>query len=160
MLSEEEKAEIRRQYVNLGSMDKVVEATGYSKHTVQKVINNVPRKKRKNPPVPKKINKRTGQKILDFIRRERRQHHLVNSTNVKDHFKLGCNPRTIQRFLKEKNVSYVIRKKEITLEDRHKQARLVFAETHIKQRTDFKIWVFTDEKSFHLMDPTTMDHMR
>lgn len=153
MLSEDEKAEIRRQYAKLGSMDKVVEKTGYSKHTVKKVIDDVPRKVRKTPPVPKKITKRTGQKVLDFIRRERRQDHLVNSTIIKDHFKLDCTPRTVRNFLQEKNVSYEVRKKEITLEDRHKKTRIVFAQTHIIQRTDFSIWVFTDEKRFSLDGP-------
>jgi transposase len=153
MLSEEENAKIKQLYAEHGSIRKVVEKSKFAYQTVWNVLNNVPRKKRRSPAVPKKITKRSGQKILDFIRRERRQDHLVNSTIIKDHFKLDCTTRTIRNFLQEKNVSYEISKKEITLEDRHKQARVVFAETHIKRRTDFKIWVFTDEKKFSLDGP-------
>jgi hypothetical protein len=153
MLSDVQKERIRRLYARLKSMDKVVKKTGHSKPTIVNVIHNRPRRIRKTPAVPKIISKRDGQRILDFIRRERRAGRLVNASIIKQQIHLQCSTRTIARFLKEENVGYVISKKEIVLEERHKTARVDFAKHHVQNRTDFRTWIFTDEKKFSLDGP-------
>jgi hypothetical protein len=47
----------------------------------------------------------------------------------------------------------VISKKEIVLEERHKNARVDFAKLHVQDRTDFSIWIYTNEKRFLLDGP-------
>jgi hypothetical protein len=153
MLFDVQKKRICRLYARLKNMDKVVEKTGHSKPTIANVIHNRPRRIRKNPAVPKIISKRDGQWILDFIRRKRRAGGLVNASIIEEQFCLQCSTRTIARFLKEKNVVYVISKKEIVLDERHKNARVDFAKLHLQDRTDFSTWIYIDEKKFLLDGP-------
>jgi hypothetical protein len=153
MLLDVQKKRICRLYARLKSMDKVVEKTGHSKPTMLNVIHNRPRCIRKNSRVPKIINKRDNQRILDFIRRERQTGCLVNAFIIKEQIHLQCFTRTIARFLKQNNVGYVISKKEIVLEERHKNARVDFAKLHVQDRTDFSTWIYTDEKTFSLDGP-------
>jgi hypothetical protein len=79
-------------------MNKVFEKTRYSKPTILNVIRNRPRRIRKNLPVPKIISKRDGQRILDFIRRERQDGRLVNASMINKQIHLQRSTRLLLVF--------------------------------------------------------------
>jgi hypothetical protein len=153
MLSDVQEKRICRLYGRLKGMVKVVEKTKHTKPIILFVICNRPRRIRKNPPVPKIISKKHGKRILDFIRRERQAGRLVNAFIMNEKIRLQCSTRTIARFLKEENVSYVIGKKKIVLVKRHNNARVDFAKFHVQDRTDFSTLIYIDEKKFLLDGP-------
>jgi transposase len=156
MLTEEKRVEIRTYRAAGKSIREICRLTKVSDQTVQNVLKNKPRKIRRTPPRPKLITPRVQQKIKGAISRRLQKNQLVNNTILKKSLGLKCSTRTIQRHLKESNILYMKVKKQLGLSDEHKAARVIFARRHLKERTDFLKWIFTDEKKFNLDGPDNM----
>ncbi|KAF4660479.1 hypothetical protein FOL46_006112, partial [Perkinsus olseni] len=62
-------------------------------------------------------------------------------------------PETVRRFLRDEGARYVKLKTTPPLTDNHKARRLSFARQHLQGNTDFRNWVWSDEKRFCLDGP-------
>lgn len=153
MLTEKEKKKIQFQYRKLKSYVKTAEKCKVSKNTVVRVIKNLDRKTGKKMGRPKKVHRRQLSMINKFVKVERKQGHRITGHIIEENFTLDCSNRTIRRALAKSNLSYKNVPKSLPLTDKHKQARLNFATQHVTDRTDFSLWIFTDEKRFSLDGP-------
>lgn len=156
MLNEQQRTEIRTYRAAGKSIREIVRLCKISYQTVRDVINNKPRKVRATAPRSKIITPRKQQKIKGVISRRLKKGQLVNSKIIKDSLGLKCSTRTIQRHLKNSDILYKTVEKQLDLTDAHKTARLDFARKHLREQTDFKKWIITDEKKFNFDGPDNL----
>ncbi|EER01461.1 transposable element tc3 transposase, putative [Perkinsus marinus ATCC 50983] len=71
---------------------------------------------------------------------------------------LKVSPETVRRFIRNEGAQYVKLKTTPPLTDRHKAARMSFARHHLQGYTNFRKWIWSDEKRFCLDGPDGLYH--
>ena len=150
MLSDAKRAEIFDLYARDANITKVARDAGVDRKTVRKVLSG-------HKPMKPGRKRQLSDRQLNLMRRsiikKVRGRHRVIAQIVKNDSKLDCSLRTIQRGLKSKSVTYENTPKKLPLTACHKQKRVAFATEHIGKKTNFKEWIFSDEKRFSMDGP-------
>ncbi|KAF4683403.1 hypothetical protein FOZ60_009135 [Perkinsus olseni] len=100
-----------------------------------------------------KLDDRTRRRISRFFL----DNHGSSTRDVVNELGLQVSPETVRRFLRDEGARYVKLKTTPPLTDNHKARRLSFARQHLQGNTDFRNWVWSDEKRFCLDGPLPED---